>query len=262
MSVQDVANVSAGIDRARFLADRKTRHAEADVPPASYSIFRAGQLAATYQFVVWSELADLVDAVTDEISRRAGVATVTATKDTLLATSDTNPHTGRPWRPGERSTFAADHPGQRVVVDALVTTAADREGMCAWVVSPYVTHGADVEWLDPGIFNAEVYAGLEQSAQAHAEAMMAKAAPHLDPQGRATLESLGVSGKQAEEAERIIGDLEAANAMNNLLKGRLEGNSAVALTMFAAPGSVRHQVARGYFSKVPFVDPRKVPSAS
>lgn len=255
MSVETVAELAAGIDRSWLVAQR--RRDSGQVAATRCSVFRAGQLAATYMFR--AEVPDLVRTVGEVVARRVGVATFTTSVEVFAATTMSNPDTGREWRPGEKSAYAAAHPGDSTVVDALLTTAADREGNCALVISPFTIDGATVEWLDAGLFDAAASAELGRMADDHAEMMLARSEPFLDAEWRERLVSLGLSGKQAEEAERIAADLAIAGAVTGLLRRDL-GDGASAVTLFATPGSVRHQVARAFFPDVPMVDPRKVPS--
>jgi hypothetical protein len=212
MSVQDIAQVAASMDG--YLLEQLCADGSAVPFPATYSIFRAGQLAATYR--VLQEHQDHVEAVAAAVARRAGVATVTFSVDARIATVDRNPHTGQEWVRGSLEAFMEEHPGDLAVVDALITTAADREGNSAICVAPYLVEGGNLTWLPAERFDNDLVPARQHRADQHAQQMLARSQPFLDPGWRSKLDAIALSGKQEEEAVLLAADLAAGSAASRI----------------------------------------------
>lgn len=133
---------------ARRIKEDRARKADSDLPTALIAYRGTEQVAHVYPLVRQGR--DAMVACARVAARGFGLDVLAMVFETFIASSETNPITGQPWRSGELNEVAGQHQGvaKGWVTDTVMVAVYNRAGDSATRLMPYRIVAKTVVWSD------------------------------------------------------------------------------------------------------------------
>jgi hypothetical protein len=231
------------VDRTRAMARQlklnclKDSESSDDIPTA-VEVYREGEVAVV---LMWSSAPNPEGL--DQVAAAGFVPDVlTVVSDTLFAAQELNPRTGREWQDDELRALADDPAAwaNGSIYEGLLVVAADRSSgraFCEPLV--YRRDGEAIEWLDSAVLQT-----ARDDYRKRADRMLA------------TMNSVTVPTPPPSAVQRARMDLGALDEIEKFYAGDGGQSPIIHVSMFAKPGTPRHQGLREKMAKGAIGDPR------